>query len=75
MLDFFRLPENDIIFLSAATAAILAEPLSVDEQTTLGNFLMSVGQNIITGAAQKSLREQEKQEKQNKDEVKENAGS
>ena len=60
MNDFFKMPEKDMILLSAASAIILAENLTVDEQNTLGNFLLSVGQDIILGANQKALRENNK---------------
>ena len=57
MAGFFNMPEKDMILLSAAIAVLLADSLSTDEQNTLGNFLMCVGQDIILGAGQKELRE------------------
>jgi len=68
MRDFFKMSEKDMIFFTAAVAVMLTEGLSVDEQNTLGNFLLAVGQSIITGAQQKEVREKlisEKQDKQN----------
>ena len=56
MPDFFRMSEKEIILLSAEVAILLAANLTAGEQTTLGNFLMSVGQDIILGAGQKSIR-------------------
>ncbi|MCL2096715.1 MAG: hypothetical protein FWH10_07415 [Oscillospiraceae bacterium] len=49
--------EKEMILLSAASALMLTENLDSDKQNTLGNFLMAVGQNIVSGAAQKALRE------------------
>jgi len=60
MPDFFRTPEKEIIALSAEIAVLLAGSLTVDEQNTLGNFLMTVGQNLVLAAGQKALRETEK---------------
>ena len=57
MNGFFDMREKDIILLAAAIAIIITENLTTDEQNTLGNFLSSVGQNIILGAGQKELRE------------------
>ena len=60
MTGFFNMPEKDIILLAAAIALLLGENLSIDEQNTLGNFLMCIGQNIILGADQKALCENDK---------------
>ena len=60
MPDFFNMPEKEIIVLSAELAVLLSDNLTVDRQNTLGNFLMSVGQNIIVAAGQKALRENKK---------------
>lgn len=66
MIDFYKMPEKEIVLLSAAIAVLLTEDLNVDEQNTLGNFLMTVGQNIVLGAGQKEIRAKEK-EKEKKD--------
>ena len=60
MLDFLKMPEKEMIILSAEVAILLTENLTVDEQNTLGNFLMGVGQNIIISAGQRALRENDK---------------
>jgi len=49
--------DKDMILLSAAIAVILVEGLTIDEQNTLGNFIMCIGQDIISAAAQKSMLE------------------
>ena len=60
MAGFFNMCEKDMILLSAAVALLLTENLTIDEQNTLGNFLMCVGQDIILGAGQKALYENDK---------------
>jgi len=60
MLNFFKMSDKEIILLSAEIAILLIENLNVDEQNTLGNFLMSVGQDIILGAGQTAIRENNK---------------
>ena len=65
MLNFFNMPEKEMIILSAEVAILLTENLTVDEQNTLGNFLMGVGQNIIISAGQKTIRENDKNDKNN----------
>ncbi|MCL1858691.1 MAG: hypothetical protein FWF92_05605 [Oscillospiraceae bacterium] len=57
MPDFFKMPEKEIILLSAEVAILLADNLTSDQQSTLGNFLMAVGQDIILAAGQKAIRE------------------
>lgn len=57
MADFYKMSEKDMILLSAAIAVLLVEGLTVDEQNTLGNFIMCIGQDIVSAAAQKTLRE------------------
>ena len=71
MPDFFKMPEKEIIILSAEISILLSDNLTSDQQNTLGNFLLSVGQNLILGAGQKALREKycedKKEIKENKD--------
>ena len=57
MINFYKMSDKDMILLSAAVAVILVEELTVDEQNTLGNFIMCIGQNIVSAAAQKILLE------------------
>ncbi len=44
-------PEQ-IVMLSAAVALAITEDMSNDDMNTLGNFIASVGANILTRAAQ-----------------------
>ena len=66
MTDFFTMSEKEMILLSAAVAVLLAENLTADEQNTLANFLMAVGQNISSGAGQKELRDKIREDEKNK---------
>jgi len=47
--------DKEIIILTALISLLLTENLTSDELNTLGNFLMCIGQNIISGAFQKDL--------------------
>jgi len=55
MPDFFKMSEKEIIILSAEIAVLFTDKLTVEQQNTFGNFLMSVGQLIIMGAEQKAI--------------------
>jgi len=58
MPDFFKMPEKEIILLATEIAILLNDNLTTDQQNTLGNFIMTVGQNMVLGAGQKAIREQ-----------------
>ena len=58
MLNFYKMSDKDMILLSAAIAVILVDGLTIDEQNTLGNFIMCIGQNISSAAAQKAMLEE-----------------
>jgi len=60
MNGFFDMHEKDIVLLAAAIALLLTENLTADEQNTLGNFLLTIGQDIILGAGQKALCEKDR---------------
>ena len=66
MISFYKMSEKEMILLSSSLAILLTENLNVDEQNTLGNFLMTVGQNIILGAGQRTVRENDKNNENNK---------
>lgn len=57
MNNFFNMSGNEMILISALTAILLAEGLTTDEQRTLADFLTCIGQNLMTNADQKDLRE------------------
>ena|GEM_PF-2956941 len=57
MINFYKMSDKDIILLSAAIAVILTEGLTSDEQSTLGNFIMCVGQDIVSASSQQAMLE------------------
>ena len=54
-----------MILLSAAVAILLAKNLNANQQNTLANFLMLVGQNISSGAEQAAKKEARDKLKEN----------
>ena len=53
--DFFKLPPRTMTALAVAIGFLLAETLSSDEQSSLGNFLMLIAQMVETNSAQAQL--------------------
>jgi hypothetical protein len=53
--------DKDIIFLSAAVAAVLADGLNADECDTLSNFITCVGDDLAAAAGQKDIEEKKMQ--------------
>ena len=51
----FNLPPWQFSLLSSLIGLVLTEGLDVDQQNALGNFLVNVGQNMMTSAAQSTL--------------------
>lgn len=60
---FFSLAPEKFTVLSLLIALILIGELSIDQQNSLGNFLLSIGQDMLTNAAQASLLQSEKNNK------------
>jgi hypothetical protein len=52
---FFSLPPNQYALLSALIAVLLAENLDLNQQNSLGNFIVNVGSTMLTIAAQGQL--------------------
>lgn len=46
------LPPKQFAALSTVFGLLLLDDLSIDQQSALGNFLLSVGQTILTASAQ-----------------------
>ncbi|MCL2773196.1 MAG: hypothetical protein FWD71_07575 [Oscillospiraceae bacterium] len=59
MTDFFHISDKEIILLSAAIAAVLADGLDADQENTLGNFLMCIGQDLVAASGQRAVFESE----------------
>lgn len=49
---FFSLPPIPFTLLSSIIGVLLIDDLTLDQQNSLGNFLVGVGQTILTAAAQ-----------------------
>lgn len=52
---FFNIPAKQFSFLSSIIGILLIDDLDVNEQNALGNFLVNMGQNILTAAAQSQV--------------------
>lgn len=52
---FFSMSPEQFTALATLLGFLLAEELNLDEQNSLGNFFMSIGQTLATYAAQASL--------------------
>lgn len=49
---FFSLPPKQFSLLSSLLGILLIDNLDLDQQNALGNFIVNVGQAILTSAAQ-----------------------
>lgn len=56
----FSLSPKIFTILSLLIALVLVEDLTSDEQNSLGNFLLSVGQDMLTYSTQASLLQSQK---------------
>ncbi|MBU5308233.1 hypothetical protein KQI18_10630 [Clostridioides mangenotii] len=52
---FFNIPAKQFSLLSSIIGLLLIDNLNTDQQNSLGNFIVNIGQNITTSAAQESL--------------------
>ncbi len=52
MPGFDRIPPNQFALIAALLGILLNLDLDTDEQNSLGNFLVSIGQTMLTAAAQ-----------------------
>jgi len=59
-VNFFSMTGNEFALLSASLGVLLTKNLTADEQNSLGNFFLSVGQSLLTSAAQDQLKSSEK---------------
>ena len=62
---FLSLPPKQFALLGAILGLAVSEKLNEDEKNSLGNFLVSIGQSMMTAAAQEQLF----QEDSSKDEI------
>ena len=51
----FSLPPKQFALLGAILGIVMAENLNMDEKNAMGNFLVSIGQSMMTEAAQEQV--------------------
>lgn len=56
-MSFFNIPPGPFAILANLIGIALAKNLNTDQQNSLGNFIMSIGQSIATFSAQQSLQQ------------------
>lgn len=52
MFNFDKISPNQFTLIASILGVLLNHDLDVNEQNSLGNFLVSVGQTMLTAAAQ-----------------------
>lgn len=52
---FFNIPAKQFSLLSSIIGILLIDDLDINQQNALGNFLVNIGQNILTSAAQETV--------------------
>ena len=61
---FFSLPPKQFALLSSLIGILLTDNLNPDQQNALGNFIVNIGQVILTSAAQGQLLQDSGSQKQ-----------
>lgn len=61
MTGLFSLPPKQFSLLASLIGLLLIDGLDLGEQNSLGNFLVGVGQAILTAAAQEQALQDKKQ--------------
>lgn len=54
---FFSLPPKQFALLSSLLGILLIDSLNTEQQNSLGNFIVNVGQSILTAASQGQVQE------------------
>ncbi|MCX7745782.1 MAG: hypothetical protein N2645_02675 [Clostridia bacterium] len=57
---FFSLPPKQFALLSSLIGILLVDNLDIDQQNSLGNFIVNIGQAILAAAAQGEVIESSK---------------
>ncbi|OZV10888.1 hypothetical protein CIW83_17570 [Tissierella sp. P1] len=52
---FFSLPPKQFAILASLIGVLLIDGLDANQQNSLGNFIVSIGQSILTAAAQEQV--------------------
>ncbi len=60
----FSIPPEQFTVLATAIGFLLANDLDMNEQNSLGNFLMAIGQVLVTIASQKAIFESQQDNQQ-----------
>ncbi len=68
---FSSLPPKQFALISAILGTILSDELDVNEKNAIGNFIVNIGQTILTEAAQQQAQESKISENKNTDMQKE----
>lgn len=69
---FFSLPPKQFSLLSSIIGILLLQDLDLNQQNSLGNFLVNIGTNILTAAGQgQLLQSQESQNDEIRKKIKE----
>lgn len=61
---FFSLCPKQFAILASFLGILLIDDLDIDQQNSLGNFIVSVGQSILTAAAQGQIVESDNKKNQ-----------
>lgn len=56
-MSIFNIPPDEFALIAALLGVGIANKLDVNEQNSIGNFLESVGQTILTVSAQEQLQQ------------------
>lgn len=57
MFNFDKIPPREFTLLATLLGILLTFSLDVNEQNSLGNFIVSIGQSLLTNAAQTTAQE------------------
>ena len=50
--SFFSMPPKQFALLSSLLGILLVDNLNIEQQNSIGNFIVNIGQSILTAAAQ-----------------------
>ncbi len=68
-MSFFNIPPGSFSVLASILGVGLAKNLNSDQQNSLGNFILSVGQSIVTFNAQQTLQQSKDDNQQMIDQI------
>lgn len=68
-MSFFNIPPGQFALLANLIGIAFAKNLNSDQQNSLGNFFMSIGQSLATFNAQQSLQQSQTDNQQMYDQI------